>query len=225
MGKVFYFDTETTGVDDSRAAVVQLSGIIEINGKPVEELNIFMKPFDGADISAEALSVNRMTMEQVMGFPKWEAGMKKLMGILDNYVDPYDKRDKFVICGYRVDFDIGFLRACFRRLGGTHAKYGFGSRFFNASIDVASLVAIMVLEKGWRLANYKLSTVCEYLKVPLDAHDAIEDIRATRTVYRKLAGELSGSDSKVVSLNVTSQHQHLSTMPVNTKSTAQIKLF
>jgi len=126
--------------------------------------------------------------------------MRKFVKILDAYVDPFDKRDKMIIMGYKVGFDSDFLRAAFKRMGGDMAKYGFGSRFVSGcQVDVSSLVGVLVAYHGLRLLNYKLSTVCEHFKIPLDAHDALNDIRATRALYGKIFGILSNRYDEIIS--------------------------
>ena len=53
--KLHFFDLETTGLDEEKCAIVQIGGIIEINGKVVEEFKISMRPHAGALIQEEAL--------------------------------------------------------------------------------------------------------------------------------------------------------------------------
>lgn len=222
MGKAFWLDTETTGVDSEKAAIVQLAGVVEINGKPVEEINIRMKPFDGADIHPDALNVNKLTMEMVMGHPPWAKGMSKLTKTLDQYVDRYDKNDKLVVMGYRVDFDTDFLRAYFRRLGGDAARFGYGSRFFNCPVDVMSLVGLVVLEENLKLPNFKLETVCKFFGLEYDAHDALEDIKTTRKLYQLLRNRMASKtsiDRMKASLKVRAQEKAAS------PATGQAKLF
>lgn len=195
MGKkAFWLDTETTGIDPCKASIIQLAGIIEIEGKLVEEINIKMQPFAGADVSQEALAVNHTTVEAISKYQPFEKGMAKLKVTLDGYVNTYDKTDKMIIMGYKVGFDSDFLREAFRRLGGDNAKYGYGSRFVSGLlVDVSSLVGIYVLQTGVYLKNHKLQTVCDHFKIPLDAHDALEDIKATRILYGKLLNAINGS--------------------------------
>jgi DNA polymerase-3 subunit epsilon len=194
MAKSFWLDTETTGVDPTKCAIIQLAGIIEIDGKAVEEIDIRMKPFPGADISHQALEANGITRERMETFESFDKGMRKFVKVLDAYVDPFDKRDKMIIMGYKVGFDSDFLRAAFKRMGGDMAKYGFGSRFVSGcQVDVSSLVGVLIAYHGLKLVNYKLGTVCEHFKIPLDAHDALNDIRATRSLYHKLVEIISGS--------------------------------
>lgn len=51
MSKIIYLDTETTGLDKEKNDVIQVAGIIEIDGKEVERFNIFCQPFSFENVS------------------------------------------------------------------------------------------------------------------------------------------------------------------------------
>jgi len=186
----FWFDTETTGVDPETCAVIQLGGLVEIGGRVQEEINIQMRPFFGAEIHTQALTVNQTTRDKIEKYPPWEQGFEELEKTLGKYDDMYDKNDKFVIAGYNVDFDINFLRKYFDYYYGdkTNMKFisYFGSWFFWPSIDVKNEVAKQVMCGHLRLNNYKLSNICAHYRVKINAHDALSDIKATRELYKVL---------------------------------------
>lgn len=201
MGKVFWFDCETTGIDPKRCAIIQLAGLIEIDGEILEKVNLFMRPLFGrekppingkADIDDQvlddALAVNSRTREEIAAFPHPKIAIDSLKATLEKYVDKFDPKDKFVCAGKNVKFDTGFLRECFRK---TNNKY-FGSYFFSVSLELETFVAEMVLSKGLRLKNYSLKTLCDHFNVAIDAHEAMSDITATRSLYRHLRRELEG---------------------------------
>lgn len=186
----FWFDTETTGVNSETCAMIQLGGLIEIGGRVKDKINIKMRPFFGAEIRTKALTINKTTRDQIENYPPWEEGFEKLEKTLGKHVDMYDPTDKLVIAGYNVDFDINFLRKYFDYYHGdkTNMKFisYFGSWFFWPSIDVKNEVAKQVQAGYLRLKNYKLSTICGHYGVKLDAHDALNDIKATRELYHVL---------------------------------------
>lgn len=188
----FWFDTETTGVDPDTCAVIQLGALIEIGGVIREEINVRMRPFFGAEIHTQALTVNKTTRDQIENYPPWEEGFEAMEVALRKYVSPYDPNDKYVIGGYNVDFDINFLRKYYDYYYGDKAymkhKKFFGSWFFWPSIDVKHEVAKQVMCGHLRLQRYTLKMVCGHYGIPLDegAHDAVNDIKATRNLYQKL---------------------------------------
>ena len=175
MGKILWLDTETTGLEPQKNAIIQMAVLIEIEGKIKEELNLFLRPMDIDKVEQEALDIHGHTKEKIWEFPPPEKAMARLQKTMLNHVNKFDKSDKFVMAGYFVRFDMDFLRALFEKLGD---KY-FGSWFFSVSYDVQNLVAERVA-RGFRAPNYKLETVCEQFGVKIDAHDALSDIKATR---------------------------------------------
>ena len=179
--KIFWFDTETTGISAYKCCVIQLAALIELDGEIVEALDIKFRPHDGATIEKAALDVHGLSEEVLMTFDDPSIGMAALKTTLSSYVNKFDKNDKFLIAGYNVNFDIDHLRQMFLR---SNDKY-FGSFFFWPSIDVQHYVALEIA-KGLRLPNYRLSTVCQHYGIKIDAHEALSDIEATRKLYLAL---------------------------------------
>ncbi|MDJ0783963.1 MAG: 3'-5' exonuclease [Desulfosarcinaceae bacterium] len=199
MGKVFWFDCETTGIDPHRCAVLQVAGLVEIDGEIVETVDLYMRPLKAHEkrhadgkvaeddlINESALAVNEWTMEEVLEGDHPEVAVASLCATLDNYIDKYDRDDKFICGGKNVKFDIEFLRSCFRKIGNPY----FGSYFFSVSKELETLVAEMVAHKGLRLKNYSLETLCAHFDILIDAHEAMSDIVATRALYLELMKEL-----------------------------------
>lgn len=181
MSKIFWLDTETTGIDPKRCAIVQLAGLVEIGGEIISEIELKICPHKGAFISDEALKVNGLTQEQLDSFPVASGQYLRLIAELNSYIDKYNPSDKFILAGYNVGFDEQFLRNFFYLCGD---KF-FGSYFAWPKIDVANFVAEEYV-KGLRLINFKLETLCKQYNIPLQAHDAAADIKATRDLYYKL---------------------------------------
>jgi DNA polymerase-3 subunit epsilon len=185
--KILWLDTETTGLDPNRNDIWQLAALVEIDGVIVEEVDLKLAPISSAFIDAEALKMSKHSIDDLMNLPSAQVGMGKFKQVLGKYVNKFDKDDKFVVGGYCVNFDLDFLRSTFAKCGD---KY-FGSWFFNAFIDVRSFVALLPTY-GMRFDNFKLVTLCADLGIQLKAHDALEDIKATRTLMGCVKGLLNG---------------------------------
>lgn len=175
--KLIYLDTETTGVDCKRHAIVQVAGILFIDGKETE-FNIEMQPFPGAAVERVALWKNKYTLEELASKQSSEDGFKQFRAIVDGAVNRFDKQDKLTIVGYNSVFDAGFLREWYKRNGDEF----YGSYFHNPPLDVMQLAAWHMVGKRINLKDFRLVTVYEAIMgKPLeDAHDALADIRATR---------------------------------------------
>jgi DNA polymerase III subunit epsilon len=199
VGKVFWFDCETTGLDPEKCAIIQLAALIEIDNEIVETMDLYMRPLKAEEkehtangpveddlVNESALSINEWTLEEVFEGDHPKTAINELTATLAKYVDRYDKRDKFICGGKNVKFDVDFLRCCFKKVGNNY----FGSYFFSVQKELEALVAEMVSEKGLRLNNYRLETLCDHFKVDIDAHEAMSDIIATRKLYYILKNKL-----------------------------------
>jgi DNA polymerase III subunit epsilon len=180
--KILYFDTETTGISPEKNDIVQLSGMVEIDGKVVEEFNLRCQPFSFENVQREALEVTGLTLTDLMSYPKPDVLYDEFIDILMRYVDKYDKNDKFYPAGYNVRFDLEFMNQFFKKNGDNY----WGSFCNWKAIDGLPMMHFLELCNHVSLPNYKLSTVCEFFGIEIDAHDALSDIRATKQLLDKL---------------------------------------
>lgn len=187
MKKEMFFDVETTGLDERACGLTQLAGIIVIDDKEVDSFNFRINPLTynkQVTINEQALQVTGLTMDDLKnGLPSNQAHFQ-FKEILKKYVNPFDKNDKFTCIGYNSSFDMRFLTSWFEDL---QDKY-FGSFFQYKDVDVFALWKILRhIGKVPILENDKLNTVCSFMGVDLtNAHDALDDIKATRALYLKL---------------------------------------
>jgi DNA polymerase-3 subunit epsilon len=184
MSKIFWFDCETTSLNPYKGSIHQLAFMIEINNKIVEKYNFKIAPFPGSEISKEALEISGIMDDELENFPPPEEMHKDLLKSLSKYVNKYTKTDKFILAGYNISsIDEPFLRQFFTK----NCDNYFGSWFFWPKLDVQNQVAEHIAKKNLRLENYKLETVCNHFNIPIKAHDATSDIKATRTLYYLLS--------------------------------------
>jgi len=177
MGKMFWFDTETTGTDPERHDIVSLGAIVQIDGNIECECEFSMFPFAPENAEAMALEVNGLTMEEINGYPDPRQAHKDLLLLLGRFVDKFNPKDKMVPCGFVTHFDVAMLRAFFRKCGD---KY-YGSWFTSCSYDVMSTIAALVgQDRIPTLRDYRLSTILNHFEIDNPrAHSAMNDIRST----------------------------------------------
>ncbi len=190
--KVFWFDTETSGINEKENSIIQLAAMIEIDGKLVAEKEFVMNPktLTHKRVDQQALNVNGYTMKDIESFPPIHRIQKRIARWMNKFVDPFDKTDKFYAGGYNVQFDIKFLQQLFIETGD---KF-FWSYFFFPTIDPSQILAF--LEYAGKIPpfkDHKLTTVAKHFGVLEDnAHDAMVDVRMTRNItleLLKLLGE------------------------------------
>jgi DNA polymerase-3 subunit epsilon len=179
--KLLFLDVETTSLDPYNGAIIQIHCIIRINGKIKESFEVRMSPHEGAKIDVnENFNLGKKTESS-------ERGLDIFIDKLENYVNRYDKTDKFYIVAYNAKFDCDHIRNWFRRCN--HKWYG--SYFWHPPIDVMGLALDFFYKKGKRheLINFKLGTVAEWFGLEVEKenlHDAKYDNFLTKDLYNKI---------------------------------------
>ena len=180
--KILWFDTETTGLDPVQNGIIQLAGMVEIDGKIVDEFDFKMKPFEKDRIDLDALTVHGYSLDKIKNFEQPMEIWARLVQLLSKHCNKFDKSDKLFPAGYNCKFDIDFIAQWFLKCGD---KY-LGSWINWRAIDPLPVINILSLEGKIDLPNHKLETVCAHFGIEIKAHDALSDIKATREVFLKV---------------------------------------
>jgi len=179
MKKVIWFDTETTGVTEA-CDLVQIAGIIVIDGVVKEEFDIKSRPFKDTVIFDEALKVTQKTKDEIFNYPDPKKSYTKFKNILLKYVNKFDKNDKFWIAGHNINFDFNMLVKWALK---NNDKYLGSLISYKDHFDTLSTVkALKFVDKFPKTQNNKLVTLAEALNISFEgmAHDALFDVKATR---------------------------------------------
>jgi DNA polymerase III subunit epsilon len=185
MIKTLFCDVETTGIDSNKHGIIQIAGLIDIDGEIVEEFDIRLKPFKGQMISKESMNINGVSIEDLNKFLEPTEGYSKFVEILSKYVSKFDKNDKYFFIGYNSSFDDNFLRALFKNCGDDY----YGSYIWWPTIDVSVFAMEFLKEQRHLFPNFKLGTIAKTLSIPIDEtrlHEAKYDSILTREIYRKI---------------------------------------
>ena len=184
--KIFYFDLETTGLDEKLHAIHQLSGAIEINGTVIEKFNYNIRPHEGALYDPEAMKLSMKTKELMqLGLPINHV-YQIVVSMLSKHVNRYDKTDKFYLAGFNnAAFDNRHLRMFFIR----NNDLFFGSWFWSNCMDAMLLATRKLAPIRHTMPNFKLATVAQFLGVQVDEsklHDAEYDIYLTMEILKRV---------------------------------------
>lgn len=188
MKKVF-FDLETTGVMHWKNGIHQIAGLIEIDGKVVEEFDLKIQPNPAALIEKEALDVAGITQQDLATYMPFKQGYLTFTELLSKYCNKFDKKDKYFLYGYNnAPFDNQFLRAFFVQNGDQY----FGSWFWANSVDVMVLAAEHLLAQRAEMENFKLHTVAKQFGIEVEdekLHDGMYDIYLTKKIYETISNK------------------------------------
>lgn len=185
MSKIIFIDTETTGLEIAKHAIVQIGAIIEIDGEIKEKINLDIAPFPGAVYTEAALKVTGKSVDELTAYPASTLQYREFKSFLAKYVDKFDKTDKFHFVGYNAVFDDSFLRKFFKRNGDSY----YGSYFWWPPIDVAQMAQLTFMDTRATFKSFKLQDVAAKMGLDVKAgqlHDALFDIELTRDVFHNL---------------------------------------
>ncbi|MEL7599699.1 MAG: 3'-5' exonuclease [Proteiniphilum sp.] len=182
--KLFFFDLETTGTNPGRHGIHQISGEIMVDGVTREQFDFKVRPNPQAQIEEDALKVGGVTKEQILAYPPMYDIYRKLINMLEKYVDKYNKKDKYFLVGFNnASFDNQFLRGFFLQNGDQY----FGSWFWSNSFDVMVLATPYLAANRAEMENFKLATVAKALGIEVsedNLHDASYDIALTKGIFK-----------------------------------------
>lgn len=185
--KILYMDTETTGTNPMMHEIIQIAAIVEIDGKAVEEIEYKVRPTKWDSIDSTALRVTGKTIEDLKAHEEPIKVYTKFTTMLEKYVNKYDKQDKFYPAGHNVSFDLDFMQQFFKSCFNI---YGMGSYHNWRALDTRILANFMIAHGKLNVSDVKLGTLCGHYGISLDAHDALNDIRATRLLYKAMSDQL-----------------------------------
>ena len=186
INKLLFVDVETTSTDRLRSGVYQIAGIIEYE-KVYEEFNLFCNIFDTDIVDEKSLKAAGRTSLMLNELPNPVDIFQKFIDLLSKHVDRYNRNDKFTAIGYFSEFDAEVLRSWFKKNKDNY----FGSWFWHPFLDVSQLVAYVYQENRDLFKNFQLKTVAYMVEATEEKneevyHDALFDVRLTRTMYYKL---------------------------------------
>lgn len=155
-----------------------------VDGVTREQFDFKVRPNPQAQIEEDALKVGGVTKEQILAYPPMYDIYRKLINMLEKYVDKYNKKDKYFLVGFNnASFDNQFLRGFFLQNGDQY----FGSWFWSNSFDVMVLATPYLAANRAEMENFKLATVAKALGIEVsedNLHDASYDIALTKGIFQ-----------------------------------------
>lgn len=177
--KLLFLDTETTGPDRDTCGLIQVSGIVDIDGKVVEEFDFSCRPLKGDMVYPEAMNLLGLNRELLDARPDPREAFDGVMKVFNRHINRYAKADKFYMVGQVVGFDHTVLDRWFKRHG---EQYLFAYVHYHL-IDLVALTAAFQVSGAFKLPSMKLQVVGQHFGIEFKAHDSKHDIRATREIF------------------------------------------
>ncbi len=155
-------DLETTGLNPKRDKIIEIGAIKVVDGSVVDRLSTFVNP--GRRLEERIVELTDITDERLADAPYIEDVISDILEFIGD--SP--------LLGHRILFDYSFLKK---------AAVNQKKVFEKKGIDTLKIARKYLPE----LEHRNLSFLCEYYKIPHQAHRALADAEAAHKLYQKLA--------------------------------------
>lgn len=193
---IVFFDLETGGLAES-AAIIQIGAVAAVGFEEVDAFEVKID-FDESVAEPQALALNSYNADV------WKAEAVPLKDGLESFssfLRKYDSLPRVSKAGrpYRVARLAGHNAASFDAPRLVRA-YSLAGLFMPADcfrpLDTLQLALWHFSGCGVEPANYKLETLAEWFGHTIgNAHDALDDARASLAIARAIIGRASGAQS------------------------------
>jgi DNA polymerase III epsilon subunit-like protein len=173
-------DTETTGIDPRDSGAFEIAFLVYRGAEKLDEKLYLLNPLDNeVRFSEEAFKVNGVDEKTIMSYPPLAEVVPEIAEFLKKFAPP----EKLVFAGYNCNFDYGHLGASLFRGGVIIGDY-FNKQFIDVYELVKKAAGQGLLPKT---PDRELETMTKSLGIAHeDAHTALSDIKATRSLYEAL---------------------------------------
>lgn len=159
-------DTETTGLDTSKARIIEVGIVCYRDGKQEDTYSRLINP--GMEISSKITQITGISPDDLKGKPRFQDVADQILKCLENRI--------FV--AYNAPYDLGMLRAEFARIG-------------RAFPDIKVLDPLVLAREVLHLKSYKLGLVADHLGINMErAHRAKDDADAAAQILYRIANKL-----------------------------------
>ncbi len=155
-------DLETTGLNPKTDKIIEIGAVRVRGGVATEQFETLVNP--GRKLEERITELTGIHDKELQEAPYIEAVLPKLINFIG----------EDILVGHRVLFDFSFIKKAAANMNISFEKRG---------IDTLKLSRRFLPE----LESKKLTSLCGYYGIPIKAHRAVEDAKATAVLYEKLA--------------------------------------
>jgi DNA polymerase III alpha subunit (gram-positive type) len=183
----FWVDTETTGLKPDKNFAFQISYLIEEGGAILHSRTLEFRPdeYDNYEFNKKAEAVHGYSRDKIISLQSETEGFAALTSDLSHYGN-----ERLTLTGYNINFDIGFLKAIFRRNKQASAFYKY---FDYIHCDILQFVQACRVAGIINIDHINLENICHYFGINTETvHHSMTDILNTKSVFDKLTGMTGG---------------------------------
>lgn len=164
-------DLETTGLSPKTDKIIEIGAVKVKDGNVVDTFESFVRP--GVVLPERVTELTGIT----------EAELTETLSISEVLPHFLEFAEELPLLGHRILFDYSFLK---------RAAVNGKLPFERSGIDTLKLARKLLPE----LPSKRLGDLCEYYRISIRAHRAMEDARATHLLYQKLCEDFYEQNEK-----------------------------
>lgn len=182
MNKVLYLKCITGGLDSNINSILGVYGLVSVNGKVVDIIDVDIKENESLITDDKALQVNGLTRDMISNKTRdsEKLAMDKIKNSLLKYIDVTNVNDRFVIVECS-NIHSNFLKELFKRCNGKYTNY-----FTIQSVDILCQALVSDMLGKTNYGAYNLNHMCEVEDIYLSNKDVIACLYAIRVISKKL---------------------------------------
>lgn len=184
---ILFIDTETTGTDPKKHALLQIAAEFHKDGTCVEKFSENISQ-DYAHIDLGALRVNGVSASQVSSYGN--PARTVLVKFVDYLLMLNKRYGSFVVCGHNVNFDIEFIKNALVNQGMDNVSALLPYRVLDTATIGLFLNSVGQINTD---GKYSLLALLKALNVEVDKdslHNAVTDVQVTAEVFYKMQQKL-----------------------------------
>lgn len=165
---LFFFDSETGGLDPNKASMVEMACIVtDFKGNVKDEF--VKKVIPELPVDPRAAEINGYTKEA------WDKEAIALSEAIPMFME---RAKNSIFVSHNVPFDWGFFE---------RAMVAHGFRWIGDYHKIDTIALSMPYYVAGKVPNVKLQTLCQYFGIDTGkAHTAMSDVRSCKELYFKL---------------------------------------
>jgi DNA polymerase III epsilon subunit-like protein len=192
--RIVWVDLETGGVDENEHQITQFAAVAT-GGPP-----LFKEPEQDSEFERKVALVSGKWTDEALKLQAydpvvWKAEGKTVVEVLDDF-DLWIKKhcheavsgrtgNRYQVAhmaGHNAGFDGRFLRAAAER----NDRWIRLTNWTGGIYDTLQLAKWYFLGRDEQPENLRLETLCKFFGISMEAHDALEDVRATIKIARRM---------------------------------------
>lgn len=163
-------DLETTGLNPKLDKIIEIGAVKVMGGRITDTFAAFVYP--GIALPQQTAALTGITEEHLKGAPAIREILPEFLAFAGG----------LPLLGHKILFDYSFLK---------RAAVNMGLPFERSGVDTLKLSRKYLPE----LPGRRLTDLCGHFKIPLRAHRALEDAKATHFLYQKLCEEFRSEEN------------------------------